>query len=43
MLILRTPELALYYLPVLLLAGLAAGLFTGLCAQLLVDRLGRLS
>ena len=28
-----------YYLPFLLLAGLAAGLFTGVCAQLLVTRL----
>jgi len=32
-----TPSLALY-LPVMILCGLASGLFTGLCAQLLVNR-----
>lgn len=35
-----TPSLLLYY-PVLLLSGLAAGLFTGLCAQALLHRLRR--
>ena len=30
----------LAWLPYLVLAGAAAGLFTGLCAQLLVQRLG---
>ena len=34
----RTPGL-LAYLPVLLAAGMAAGLFTGLCAQLVLKRL----
>lgn len=34
----RTPALAAY-LPVLLLGGMAAGLFTGLCAQLVYSRL----
>ena len=38
LLILRTPQMAVY-LPGLVLAGLVAGLFTGVCAQLLVDRL----
>lgn len=37
-LILSTPQMAVY-LPALVLAGLVAGLFTGVCAQLLVDRL----
>lgn len=37
-LIARTPALAVY-LPALLLTGMAAGLFTGLAAQLLVHRL----
>lgn len=32
-----TPSVLLY-LPMLLLCGLLAGLFTGLCAQLLIDR-----
>ena len=39
-LIARTPALVLY-LPYLLPAGLAAGLFTGLCAQLLIRRLDK--
>lgn len=34
----RTPALVVY-LPYLLLAGMGAGLFTGLCAQFLLDRL----
>ncbi len=34
----RTPAL-IVYLPVLLLSGLLSGAFTGLCAQLVVDRL----
>lgn len=38
LLLLRTPQAAVY-LPALVLAGLVAGLFTGVCAQLLVDRL----
>lgn len=38
MLITQTPGL-IAYLPVLLLSGMAAGLFTGLCAQFVVDRL----
>lgn len=37
----QTPAL-LVYLPVLLLCGICTGAFTGLCAQLLRDRLGRL-
>lgn len=39
-LIARTSALVVY-LPYLLLAGLAAGLFTGLCAQFLTARLGK--
>ena len=39
-LIARTPALVVY-LPYLLPAGLAAGLFTGLCAQFLTARLSR--
>ena len=39
-LIARTPALVVY-LPYLLLAGMGAGLFTGLCAQFLIGRLGR--
>ena len=39
-LIARSPALVVY-LPYLLLAGLAAGLFTGLCAQFLTARLTR--
>ena len=35
----RTPQL-LVYLPLLLLTGIPAGAFTGLCAQLLLDRIG---
>lgn len=34
----RTPGIAAY-LPVLLVSGIVAGLFTGLCAQFLTDRL----
>lgn len=37
-LIASTPSLVVY-LPYLLLAGMAAGLFTGLCAQFLTERL----
>lgn len=37
-LLLKNPAL-LYYLPVLLLCGMLTGLFTGLCAQLLTQRL----
>lgn len=37
-LLLKNPAL-LYYLPVLLLCGMLTGLFTGLCAQLLKQRL----
>lgn len=40
-LIARTPAL-MVYLPYLLPAGMAAGLFTGLCAQFLVARLDKL-
>lgn len=40
-LIARTPALVVY-LPYLLPAGMAAGLFTGLCAQFLVARLDKL-
>ena len=36
----RTPGL-IAYLPLLLAAGMLAGLFTGLCAQLLLRRLRR--
>lgn len=32
----------LAYLPYLVPAGILAGLFTGLCAQFLLDRLGKL-
>jgi len=39
-LIARTPALAVY-LPWLVLCGMAAGLFTGLCAQFLTARLGQ--
>jgi len=39
-LIARTPAL-IVYLPYLLLAGMAAGLFTGLCAQFLTARLDK--
>ena len=37
----HTPGL-LAYLPVLMISGILAGLFTGLCAQYLVNRMGRL-
>lgn len=33
----------LYYLPVLLISGIIAGAFTGLCAQLVLMRLNKLS
>ena len=36
-----TPSIAVY-LPVLILSGLAAGLFTGLCAQYLIDHMKRI-
>lgn len=36
----RTPAL-IYYLPVLMVSGIAAGCFTGLCAQFVVHRLPR--
>lgn len=39
-LITRTPAL-IGYLPILLLTGVPAGVFTGLCAQLIVNRLAR--
>lgn len=39
-LIARTPQLILY-LPVLLITGIAAGAFTGLAAQLLLERVGK--
>ena len=39
-LIARTPALVVY-LPYLLLAGMGAGLFTGLCAQFLIGRMDR--
>ena len=38
----RTPSLVVY-LPWLVLCGMAAGLFTGLCAQFLTARLGKTS
>lgn len=38
-LIARTPQLV-FYLPVLLLVGIPAGAFTGLCAQLTLGRVG---
>lgn len=34
----RTPAL-IYYLPILMISGIIAGTFTGLCAQLVVHRL----
>lgn len=37
-LIARTPAL-IYYLPVLMVSGIIAGTFTGLCAQFVVNRL----
>ena len=40
MLVLRTTVVA-FYLPYLVLAGLCAGLFTGLCAQFLIRRLDK--
>lgn len=39
-LITRTPAL-IYYLPVLMVSGIIAGIFTGLCAQLVVNRMPR--
>lgn len=41
MAITRTPGIAAY-LPILLVSGILTGLFTGLCAQFLTDRLRRL-
>lgn len=41
-LITRTPAL-ICYLPVLMISGIIAGLFTGLCAQFIVGRLGYVS
>lgn len=40
-LITRTPAL-LYYLPVLMISGIIAGAFTGLCAQFVVNKMSRL-
>lgn len=40
-LITRTPGL-LYYLPVLMVSGIIAGCFTGLCAQFLMGRMERI-
>lgn len=40
LLITKTPQL-IVYLPVLTVSAVVAGLFTGLCAQLLAARLGR--
>ncbi len=37
-----TPEL-IVYLPVLIVAGIVAGVFTGLCAQFLLIRLEKLN
>lgn len=40
LLVTQTPSLLFYY-PFLLVSGCLAGLFTGLCAQLLIARLGK--
>lgn len=40
-LITRTPAL-IYYLPVLMVSGIVAGVFTGLCAQFVVNKMPRL-
>lgn len=40
LLILQTPQIAVYY-PFLLLSGCLAGAFTGLCAQVVTNRLDR--
>ena len=40
-LITRTPQLLYYYLPLLTATGILAGAFTGLCAQLLLKRIGK--
>ncbi len=40
-LITRTPAL-IYYLPVLMVSGIIAGVFTGLCAQFVVNKMPRL-
>lgn len=40
-LVMQTPAVIISYLPVLLFSGCVAGLFTGLCAQMLVNRLSR--
>ena len=37
-LLFRTPELFLFYLPVLVICSILTGTFTGLCAQFLVNR-----
>ena len=37
-LLVRTPELFLFYLPVLVICSILTGTFTGLCAQFLVNR-----
>jgi heptaprenyl diphosphate synthase len=39
-LLFRTPELFLFYLPVLVICSILTGTFTGLCAQFLVNRGG---
>lgn len=39
-LITRTPAL-IYYLPILMVSGIIAGIFTGLCAQFVVNRMPR--
>ena len=39
-LIARTPQLV-FYLPILLVTGIAAGVFTGIAAQFLMKRIGR--
>ena len=41
MLLTATPRL-IYYLPVLIAAGMLAGLFTGLCAQFLLQHMKKL-
>ena len=37
----KTPAL-IAYLPILLISGIVAGIFTGLCAQFLANRIGRI-
>ncbi|MEE1319425.1 MAG: Gx transporter family protein, partial [Ruminococcus sp.] len=36
----QTPQIA-YYLPILIISGVITGIFTGLCAQLVLQRLKR--